>query len=107
MEFRIRHTSNLFRFSILLPWAVLFAGAALFGILNLFLKDDVQRAEVFLVLLLLCIGLDVLYLVLFFSGEAPRRKDHHRTGSYRDPEDAAQTPEDLFHGHPERKIFVL
>lgn len=66
MEFRIRHTSNLFRFSILLPWAVLFAGAALFGILNLFLKDDVQRAEVFLVLLLLCIGLDVIYLVLFF-----------------------------------------
>ena len=42
MEFRIRHTSNLFRFSILLPRAVLFAGAALFGILNLFLKDDVQ-----------------------------------------------------------------
>ena len=66
MEFRIRHTSNLFRFSILLPWVVFFAGAALFGILNLFLKNDQQRAEVFLVLLLLCIGLDVLYLVLFF-----------------------------------------
>ena len=66
MEFRIKHTSGIFRFGPITAFVIFIGMGLLYGSIAFFLQDNEVKAELFLVFLFITLAMDGIYLLLFF-----------------------------------------